>query len=132
MINQIKIQLNLYSHREKDNIIINNLGLDNTPNPNNLARELLYSLATGQTVQMDNSNSDILKNKVMELEKVIETLKSENIMIKAENNILKSKLNLTLTNNEISATKEIVEIKKEIEPKKQNTKLLGSIKSMEI
>ena len=81
---------------------------------------------------MDNSNSDILKNKVMELEKVIETLKSENIMIKAENNILKSKLNLTLTNNEISATKEIVEIKKEIEPKKQNTKLLGSIKSMEI
>ena len=132
MINQIKIQLNLYSHREKDNIIINNLGLENTPTPNNLARELLYSLATGKTAQMDNSNSDILKNKVMELEKVIETLKSENIMIKAENNILKSKLNLTLTNNEISATKEIVEIKKEIEPKKQNTKLLGSIKSMEI
>ena len=65
MINQIKIQLNLYSHREKDNIIINNLGLDNTPTPNKLARELLYSLATGQTAQMDNSNSDILKNIVL-------------------------------------------------------------------
>ena len=114
MINQIKIQLNLYSHREKDNIIINNLGLDNTPTPNKLARELLYSLATGQTAQMDNSNSDILKNKVIELQKVIETLKSENIMIKAENNILKSQLNSTPTNNEVSATKEIIEIKKEI------------------
>jgi len=53
-------------------------------------------------------------------------------MIKAENNILKSQLNSTPTNNEVSATKEIIEIKKEIEPKKQNTKLLGSIKSMEI
>lgn len=131
MINQIKIQLNLYCHREKDNIIINNLGLDNTPTPNNLARELLYSLATGQTAQSDNSNSDILKNKIIELERVIETLKNENIMVKAENNILKSQLNSTHTNNEVSATKEVIEIKKD-EPKKQNTKLLGSIKSMEI
>ncbi len=131
MINQIKIQLNLYCHREKDNIIINNLGLDNTPTPNNLARELLYSLATGQTAQSDNSNSDILKNKIIELERVIETLKNENIMVKAENNILKSQLNSTPTNNEVSATKEVIEIKKD-EPKKQNTKLLGSIKSMEI
>lgn len=131
MINQIKIQLNLYCHRERDNIIINNLGLDNTPTPNNLARELLYSLATGQTAQSDNSNSDILKNKIIELERVIETLKSENIMVKAENNILKSQLNSTPTNNEVSATKEVIEVKKD-EPKKQNTKLLGSIKSMEI
>lgn len=131
MINQIKIQLNLYSHREKDSIIINNLGLDNTHSPNNKARELLYSLATGQSVQLDSSSSNFLKEKITELEKVIENLKSENIMLKAENNILKTQLNSTPTNNELSATKETL-IEKKDEPKKQNTKLLGSIKSMEI
>ena len=46
----VKIQLNLYPHREIDAVIIEKLGLNNTTNPNALTKDLLYKLAT----QIDN------------------------------------------------------------------------------
>ena len=137
MINQLKIQLNLYAHRENDNTIINNLGLNNAENPNKKVRELLYSLATGNNtvIQNDNQNNQQYIDKIAELEKMIETIKNENIILKAENNILNSKFNSAAFKNEnfipsdISTNKETLVNEK---PKKTNTKLLGSIKKMEI
>ena len=41
----MKIQINLYEHREIDKIIMNNLGLDKSTNPNSLVKDLLYRLA---------------------------------------------------------------------------------------
>lgn len=137
MISQLKIQLNLYSHRERDNAIITNLGLDNAENPNNKARELLYSLATGNDVFVQNNNQDNEQyiNKIAELEKIIENLKNENFMLKTENNILNNKFNSLNVNNEILATSNAStnnEILPTEKPKKTNSKLLGSIKQMEI
>lgn len=137
MISQLKIQLNLYPHRERDNAIINNLGLNNAENPNNKARELLYSLATGNNTIIQNNNQDNQHyiDKIAELEKMIEVLKNENIMLKAENNILNNRFNSLNTNSEISATSNS-SISKEVSStekvKKTNSKLLGSIKKMEI
>lgn len=137
MISQMKIQLNLYSHREKDNAIITNLGLSNSDTPNNRVRDLLYSLATDDNSVIQNNNQDTEHyiNKISELEKVLENLKSENLMLKAENNILNTKFNTVATDNEITATKD-TSINKEVipeeKPKKINSKLLGSIKQMEV
>ena len=36
----MKIQINLYEHREIDKIIMNNLGLDKSTNPNSLVKDL--------------------------------------------------------------------------------------------
>ena len=41
----MKIQINLYEHREIEKIIMNNLGLDKSTNPNSLVKDLLYRLA---------------------------------------------------------------------------------------
>ena len=41
----MKIQINLDEHRERDKIIMNNLGLDKSTNPNSLVKDLLYKLA---------------------------------------------------------------------------------------
>lgn len=41
----MKIQINLYDHREIDKVIIKNLGLDKTTNVNSLVKDLLYKLA---------------------------------------------------------------------------------------
>lgn len=136
MISQLKVQLNLYSHREKDNTIINNLELTDTENPNNKVRELLYSLATGNNSISQNNNNDIQQyiNKISELEKMLETIKNENILLKAENNILNNKYN-SLNNNEILSTNaksKIKEIETKETSKKKNTKLLGSIQNIEI
>lgn len=137
MISQLKVQLNLYCHREKDNAIITNLDLSNSENPNNKVRELLYSLATGSNsvVQSNKENNEHYINKISELEKIIENLKNENVMLKAENNILNTKFNSLSTKDEISATDDNYkkkEMSEDIEPKKKNSKLLGSIKQMEI
>lgn len=69
----MKIQINLYEHREIDKIIMNNLGLNNTTNPNSLVKDLLYKFAlsinqneTQQTIrkEVDVSNKPVQKPKV--------------------------------------------------------------------
>jgi len=47
----IKLQINLYEHREIDNKIIQILGLDKSSNPNALVKDLLYKMASGETMQ---------------------------------------------------------------------------------
>ena len=47
----IKIQLNLYKHRDVDRLIIEQLGLDTTANPNALVKDLLYKLANKEQIQ---------------------------------------------------------------------------------
>lgn len=132
MISSIKLQLNLYSHREKDNAIINNLGLNNAENPNNKARELLYSLATGQTVQPLNTDTSNYLTKISELEKIIESLNNEKIMLQAENNVLKSQLyaQSSITQNNVAAPIEATN--QNATTSCSNKKLQNSIRKLEI
>lgn len=56
----IKVQINLYEHREKDYEIIRKLGLDTSANPNALIRDVLYKLTLGieietKTIQTSNN-----------------------------------------------------------------------------
>ena len=135
MINQIKIQLNLYSHREKDNCIINKLGLDTSPNPNNTVKDLLYSFATGNDLKVNvasgsNVNIEEYTQKIKELELMLKKKDEENIYLKAENSVLKNQIaNTSILNssNDIVATKT-----ENIPTKKNHTKLTNSIKQMDI
>lgn len=47
----VKVQLNLYKHRDIDRLIIEQLGLDTTANPNALVKDLLYKLANKEQIQ---------------------------------------------------------------------------------
>ena len=60
----MKIQINLYDHREVDRIITKNLGLDKTTNVNSLVKDLLYKLA----LSMNNDNVNVSSNKVKQVE----------------------------------------------------------------
>lgn len=113
MISQLKIQLNLYSHREKDNSIIENLGLNNVQNSNNKVREILYNISCNKTIQTSNDDLD-------KLIKEIEFLKTENQKLEIENNLLKS----------ISVSSKVSTI--EVSERKINNKLLASVKTMEL
>ena len=61
----IKIQLNLYKHRDVDRLIIEQLGLDTTANPNALVKDLLYKLANKEQIQAKHKIiNNINKHKV--------------------------------------------------------------------
>lgn len=48
----MKIQVNLYEHREKDEIIMQKLGLYESANPNALVRDILYKVAMEKEIEV--------------------------------------------------------------------------------
>lgn len=125
---QLRIQLNLYSHREQDNSIIKGLRLDTSPSPNNDIRELLYSISKGievSTIPLDNTNVEELNK----LKTENEILRAENEKLKMENLFLKE---LSLKTNNAPINKEVIDSKQEVKEPKLNNKLLNSIKQMDI
>lgn len=76
----MKIQINLYEHREIDKIIMNNLGLDKSTNPNSLVKDLLYKLALNmnqEETQHIAHKEIIVSNKPVEKPKVENKNKSK-------------------------------------------------------
>lgn len=76
----MKIQINLYEHREIDKIIMNNLGLDKSTNPNSLVKDLLYRLALSmnqEETQHIVHKEITVSNKPVEKPKVDNTNKSK-------------------------------------------------------
>ena len=125
---QLRIQLNLYSHREQDNAIIKGLRLDTSPNPNNDIRELLYNISKGievSTIPLDNTNLEELNK----LKTENEILRVENEKLKMENLVLKE---LSLKSSNVPIEKEVADSKQEAKELKLNNKLLNSIKQMDI
>lgn len=125
---QLRIQLNLYSHREQDNAIIKGLRLDTSLNPNNDIRELLYNISKGievSTIPLDNTNVEELNK----LKTENEILRVENEKLKMENLILKQ---LSLKSSNAPIEKEVADSKQEAKELKLNNKLLNSIKQMDI
>ena len=76
----MKIQINLYEHREIDKIIMNNLGLDKSTNPNSLVKDLLYRLALNMNQEETRHiahKETAVSNKPVEKPKVKNTNKSK-------------------------------------------------------
>ena len=76
----MKIQINLYEHREIDKIIMNNLGLDKSTNPNSLVKDVLYRLALNMNQEETRhiAHKEIaVSNKSVEKPKVENTNKSK-------------------------------------------------------
>lgn len=90
----IKIQINLYEHREIDKKIIEALGFNNTSNPNALAKDLLFKMSTNTK----------LPEPIKEEIKLIEEVKEE--------------IAVTIEQPVMTTIKEIV-----TEPKKKNKML---------
>ncbi|MFQ9249276.1 MAG: hypothetical protein ACLR3R_18665 [Clostridium paraputrificum] len=131
MISQIKIQLNLYTHRDKDNKIIEALDLSNSIKPNDTVKEVLYNISTGQGII--STPSDKFKEENLSLQKTIEDLKEKIKSLETENQVYK-KMILNQEGNartESSATKE-TSLNNNSKSSKLNSKLKGSIKSLEI
>lgn len=124
MVSQIRIQLNLYSHRFDDMNIIEKLHLDSTENPNRKVKEILYSLSQNNTNQSDiQVDSDIMNS----LKAEIEALKLENLKLQTENSTLKQAFSF----------QEPRSVEKKNEDKKSsdnglNKKLLASAKMIEL
>lgn len=71
----MKIQINLYEHREIDKIIMNNLGLDKSTNPNSLVKDLLYKLALNMNQE---ETQHIAHKEITVFNKPVEKPKVEN------------------------------------------------------
>jgi hypothetical protein len=134
MINQVKVQLNLYTHREKDFSIIKRFGLDELNNPNDKVREVLYNLSIDKAEVQPTNNNHLID----ELNKQIELLKKDNMQLSIENKLLKDITSNNKANNEISATKieekseKTLEKQDETVKNKINNKLLASVKQMNL
>lgn len=131
MISQlVKIQINLYSHREKDNTIIQNLNLEKSNNVNNDIKELLYNVSINNNSFIDKSNINSA-----EFIKEIDSLKMEIELLKRENSLLKEiNINKDKPSPIIKDHKENVEDTLSITPeeKRISNKLLSSIKNLDI
>lgn len=127
MISQIKVQLNLYSHRSPDNIIIEKLGLADCSNVNKVVKDILTTLATEQTLIVDNSNnSNELLDEIRQLKDQINKLTVENNLLKDiaySNQKENSKNEEAITRNEETST----QCKSKLNPQ-----LISSIKNMDI
>lgn len=123
MQSQLRLQLNLYPHRDYDNLIIQRLGLANSPNPNATVREVLYSLATNDTAALSsNSNESSLINEIRELKSQIEKLTIERDIYK----------NMSTSPNANNSKVIKEQDTPENTQSKLNSKLLSSIKNMDI
>lgn len=140
----LKVQINLYSHREKDNLIIENLDLKNVSNINNHVKDTLYNICSGNIntpVINDSEEISKLKNEISVLKNEVNSLRNEIISLNTElevsqkeNELLEIKLKSSNTNSkEIKRDIEIAEPNaKEIPKNKMSNKLLGSLTNIDL
>lgn len=139
-MNVIKIQLNLYEHRECDKFIIDNLGLDlkGIENNNKKFREALNNLLSGASPDTKSENNFL--NEIDKLKQEINQLNERNNMLSIQNNLLsKQILDLkqttepTVNNKNISTTdQDLPQTLNTNNNIKLNSKLLNSVNRMEL
>lgn len=140
----LKVQINLYSHREKDNLIIENLDLKNVSNINNHIKDTLYNICSGNIntpVIKDSEEISKLKNEISVLKNEVNSLRNEIISLNTELEVSQKEnelLEIKLKNN-ITNTKEIkraIEIEdsniKEAPKNKMSNKLISSVNKIDI
>lgn len=146
----VKIQINLYSHREEDNLIIKNLDLENHNNINKHIKKTLYDICSGKETTSVNkgiNDEEILKykNEISMLKNELNTLRNEISSLNNELEVSEKEKELLLIKLK-SNTIKTREVKKEIEipdetpeantketPKnKMSNKLLGSLTNINL
>lgn len=91
-MNVIKIQLNLYEHRDSDKFIIDNLGLDikGIENNNKKFREALNNLLSGASPDTNSENKFL--SEIDKLKQEINQLNERNNMLSIQNNVLSKQI----------------------------------------